>query len=112
GPKDRGRKPIALDTKTSRAQGKLLWDIAELQVPSGNEVRYWIEAKDNDAVGAANVGKSREFHLRVVSARERHEETLGRQQAVAEKVIKSLAQRLVFPDDNAATRDELNKGTH
>src|SRR6185503_7948375 len=60
GPKDRGRKPIALDTKTSRAQGKLLWDIAELQVPSGGEVRYWIEAKDNDNVGDANVGRSRE----------------------------------------------------
>jgi len=111
--KDRGKKPIALGEHlppgTGRAQGKLVWDIAELQVPSGGEVRYWIEARDNDNVGAANVGRSREFHLRVVSARERHEETLGHQQAVAEKLLRNLASRLVFADDNAATRDELNR---
>ncbi len=109
--KERGKKPIPLSTdhEHSRAQGKLMWDIAEVQVPSGGEVRYWIEAKDNDTVGAPNVGKSREFHLRVVSARERHEETLGRQQAVAEKVIKNLAARLVFADDDATKRIGLNR---
>ena len=114
GVKERGKKVIPLgdrggELKTSRAQGKLLWDIAEIQVPSGGEVRYWIEAKDNDNVGEANIGRSREFHLRVVSARERHEETLGRQQGVAEKILKNLAARLVYPDDNQAVRDELNR---
>ena len=115
GVKERGKKVIALGErsellgKTQRAQGKLLWDIAEIQVPSGGEVRYWIEATDNDTVGEANIGRSREFHLRVVSARERHEETLGRQQGVAEKILKNLAARLIFADDNQAARDELNR---
>ncbi len=115
GVKERGKKVIALGErsdllgKTQRTQGKLLWDIAEIQVPSGGEVRYWIEAKDNDTVGEANIGRSRELHLRVVSARERHEETLGRQQGVAEKILKNLAARLIFPDDNQAARDELNR---
>nr|MBA2545041.1 hypothetical protein [Deltaproteobacteria bacterium] len=109
GGKDRGKKVINLDGKTGRLQGKLLWDIAELQVPSGGEVRYWIEAKDNDNVGDANVGRSRELHLRVVSPRERHEETLGRQQGLAEKVLKNLATRLIYPDDNQTVRDELNR---
>jgi hypothetical protein len=108
GGKDRGKKVINLE-KVSRAQGKLLWDIAEIQVPSGGEVRYWIEARDNRNVGDANVGRSRELHLRVVSARERHEETLGRQQGVAEKILKNLAQRLVYPDDDQTVRDELNR---
>jgi hypothetical protein len=107
--KDRGRKPIVLagQPNDARAQGKLTWDIAEVQVQSGGEVRYWIEAKDNDAVGGPNLGKSRELHLRVVSPRERHEETLGRQQAVAEKVLKNLGARLVGPSDDLALRDEL-----
>ncbi len=112
GVKDRGKKVIPLersDLRTSRTQGKLLWDIALLQVPSHGEVRYWIEAKDNRNIGEANVGRSRELHLRVVSARERHEETLGRQQGVAEKIIKNLAARLVYPDDNQTVRDELNR---
>ncbi len=108
--KDRGRKPIGLAgqaTQGARAQGKLTWDIAEVQVQSGGEVRYWIEAKDNDSVGGPNLGKSRELHLRVISPRERHEETLNRQQAVAEKVLKNLGARLVGPGDDIAMRDEL-----
>jgi hypothetical protein len=117
-PKDRGKKPIEIDSRGRRAQGKLLWDIAELQVPSGGEVRYWIEAKDNDNVGEANIGRSREFHLRVVSARERHEETLDRQQVVAEKILKNLAGRLVLDaagggNDSspmrAGEREDLNR---
>ncbi len=108
--KDRGTKPLAITTDSARVQGKLTWDIAEISVPSGGEVRYWIEAKDNDSIGGPNTGKSRELHLRVISPRERHEETLGRQQEVAEKILKNLGTRLpgiaTLPDD---TREELNR---
>nr|HEX4316961.1 hypothetical protein [Kofleriaceae bacterium] len=106
--KDHGRKPISLDA-TARAQGKLLWDIAEVQVPSGGEVRYWIEAKDNDTVNGPNVGRSRELHLRVISPRERHEETLARQRELAEKVIRHLGVRLTGPGDDAVARDDDNR---
>ncbi|HEX3757458.1 MAG TPA: DUF4175 family protein [Kofleriaceae bacterium] len=118
--RDKGRKPIALESTRAalagaagdppaprgRVQGKLMWDIAELQVPSGGEVRYWIEAKDNDTVGGPNIGRSRELHLKVVSPRERHEETLGRQQALAEKILKNLGGRLTLGDEPTA-RDDL-----
>jgi len=120
--KDKGRKPIAIEATTrlgtppaeaalagpprGRLQGKLTWDIAEVQVPSGGEVRYWIEAKDNDTVGGPNIGRSRELHLKVVSPRERHEETLGRQQDVAEKILRNLGGRLVLGED-PAPRDDL-----
>ncbi|NVB83874.1 MAG: hypothetical protein HOV81_36200 [Kofleriaceae bacterium] len=110
GGKDRGRKPISLgETAQARTQGKLTWDIAEVQVPSGGDVRYWIEVKDNDNVGGPNVGKSREFHLRVVSPRERHEETLDRQQQVAEKLLKNLGGRLVGFGDNITARDDHSR---
>lgn len=104
--KDKGRKPIQIADAASRVQGKLMWDIAELQVPSGGDVRYWVEAKDNDSIGGPNIGRSREYHLRVVSPRERHEETLERQQQVAEKIVKNLGGRLVSPGDDA--REELS----
>jgi len=109
--KDKGKKPIAIGETESRGkptstalprgrlQGKLTWDIAEVQVPSGGEVRYWIEAKDNDSIGGPNIGRSRELHLKVVSPRERHEETLGRQQELAEKILRNLGSRLVLGDD-------------
>ena len=111
--KDHGKKPITLDgaAHNGRAQGKVLWDIAEVQVPSGGEVRYWIEAKDNDSVGGPNIGKSRELRLKVVSPRERHEETLARHQEVAEKVVRNLGGRLVLnpAGDEPAPRTELSR---
>jgi hypothetical protein len=101
--KDKGRKAIQLDAAPGgRVQGKVLWDIAEIQVPSGGEVRYWMESKDNDNVGGPNIGKSRELRLRVVSPRERHEETLDRHQDVAEKILKNLGTRLVLPQEESA----------
>jgi hypothetical protein len=117
--KDRGKKPIPLESIRSgapaepggppsrgRVQGKLMWDIAEVQVPSGGEVRYWLEARDNDTIGGPNVGRSRELHLKVVSPRERHEETLGRQQDLAEKILRNLGGRLTLGDAPGA-RDDL-----
>jgi hypothetical protein len=119
--KERGKKPITLEpiragaaSETAggatpargRVQGKLMWDIAEVQVPSGGEVRYWVEARDNDTITGPNVGRSRELHLKVISPRERHEETLGRQQDVAEKVLKNLGGRLTMGDAPGA-RDDL-----
>lgn len=113
GGKDRGRKAIALgELGQARAQGKLMWDIAEVVVPSGGEVRYWIEAKDSDTIGGPNVGKSREYHLRVVSPRERHEDTLDKQQEVAEKLLKNLGARLLGFGDNAMAREEQSRQLH
>ena len=106
--KDKGRKPLTLEGGANgRAQGKVMWDIAEIVVPSGGEVRYWIEAKDNDTIGGPNVGKSRELRLKVISPRERHEETLGRQQELAEKIVKNLGGRLMLSPDEPAPREEL-----
>ena len=106
--KDKGKKPLTLEgAANGRAQGKVMWDIAEIVVPSGGEVRYWIEAKDNDTIGGPNVGKSRELRLKVISPRERHEETLGRQQELAEKIVKNLGGRLTLSPDEPAPREEL-----
>ncbi len=110
GGKDRGRKAIPLDSAQGRVQGKLMWDIADVQVPSGGNVRYWIEAKDNDNVGGPNVGRSREFALKVVSPRERHEETLSRQQEVAEKLLRNLGGRVVGFADNLTAREDSSRG--
>jgi hypothetical protein len=112
--KDRVRKPIAIATADAprRAQGKLTWDLGELPIAGSGEVRYWVEAKDTDAVGGPNVGRSRELHLRVTSPRERHEDTLARQSVVAEKVVKNLAGRLVGPGDDVLAREELTRALH
>jgi hypothetical protein len=97
--KDHGKKAIQFEPG-ARTSGKILWDIAEISVPSGGEVRYWLEAKDNDNIRGPNIGKSKELRLKVVSPRERHEETLGRHAELAEKIIRNLGQRLAMPADD------------
>ena len=99
--------PRSTDARAGRVQGKLMWDIAEVQVPSGGDVRYWIEAKDNDSIGGPNIGTlARVPPARRVSPRERHEETLERQQQVAEKLAaRTSAARLVgLADDLTRAR--------
>lgn len=110
---DHGKKPLpighSLEDASPRIQGKLTWDIAEVNALSGGEIRYWIEAKDNDSVTGPNIGKSREFHLRVVSPRARHEAALERAQQIAAQFLANLGTRLSGPGDDLAVRDELSR---
>ena len=112
----------ALPDAPGRAQGKLVWDLAEVALPPGAVVTYHLEATDNDAVGGPNVGKSRELRLRVFSPRERHEQHLARQAELADKVLVALGHRLTaepaaaaasaadaVADPIAPTREELHR---
>lgn len=84
----------AATTLPTRSGGKLIWDMAELPLPPGAQVRYWLEARDNNNVTGANLGKSREFRLVVVSPREKHEASVARMQELAEALLQHLAERL------------------
>ncbi len=104
----------ALAEAPGRAQGKVVWDLAEVALPAGALVTYHLEATDNDSVDGPNVGRSRELRLRVFSPRERHEQHLARQAELAEKVLIALAHRLTAepsgPADAAApSREELHR---
>ncbi|HTJ43137.1 MAG TPA: DUF4175 family protein [Kofleriaceae bacterium] len=106
---DTGKKTITLSSPGTRAQGKLVWDLAEVPLPPGATVAYHLEAKDNDLVRGPNLGRSRTYHLRVFSPRQRHEQTLARQGETAEKLVKNLGGRLTLDADDLAVRDELHK---
>lgn len=109
---DHGKKAIALaELGVQRAQGKILWDMSEVSLPAGAEVRYWLEVRDNDNVGGPNVGRSRELRLKVVSPRERHEQTLARQQELAERMLLVLGRRLILAGDDPAARHEASDKT-
>lgn len=109
---DHGKKPVSLSTpQATRAQGKILWDMSEISLPPGADVRYWLEVRDNDDVAGPNVGRSKEFHLKVVSPRERHEQTLAKQEELAEHMLAALGARLVAPGDELDARLELAEQT-
>jgi hypothetical protein len=86
------------------AQAKFLWDLSELEIAPGSRVAYHLESKDNDTISGPNVGKSRTFHLRVFSPRERHEEIVARQAEVFELALGLLGDRLVLRDDDTMGR--------
>lgn len=94
------RRPITADTEHRSAQGKFLWDLAEVDLEPGVRVPYHLECTDNDNVLGPNVGKSKVFYLRVFSPRERHQMNVERQRELLEKLIRSLGGRLVVePED-------------
>jgi hypothetical protein len=110
--KDTGRKTVNLAAVPSpRAQGKFVWDMAEVPLPPGAEVRYWLEARDNDTVRGPNIGKSREHGLKVFSPRERHEQYLVRQEELAEKMLGVLGARLPGLGDDATLRHDVHRET-
>ena len=84
-----------------RAQGKMVWDLAEVALPPGAQVAYHLEVADTDTIPGPNVGRSRELHLRVFSPRERHEQNLARQAELAEHLLTALGRRLTAAPDIA-----------
>ncbi|HZJ70776.1 MAG TPA: DUF4175 family protein, partial [Planctomycetota bacterium] len=104
--------PQALAGEVRRsAQGKFLWDLAEVDIQPGTKVAYHLEVSDNDTVDGPNVGRSREYHLRVYSPRERHERLIERQRQLFEHVLAILGDRLVVDADALEAHDALQRLT-
>jgi uncharacterized protein YicC (UPF0701 family) len=109
GGKTERRTWATLPEGPGRAQGKMVWDLAEVALPAGAQVSYHVEVSDTDTIDGPNLGRSRELRLRVFSPRERHEQNLAKQAELAEHLLTELGRRLTAADD-AAPRDELHRG--
>jgi len=109
-PTQRRPVPTAAELRRS-AQGRFVWDLAEITIEPGTLVAYHLEVSDNDTVSGPNVGRSRDYHLRVFSARERHEALIDRQAALFEHLLALLAERLVVAVDAVDAHDLLQKAT-
>lgn len=102
---DSGRRVLPLAADAPRhAEGKQVWDLAELTLPPGATVTYWLEARDNDDVGEPQHGASRRYQLKVFSPREQHEQRLAELGALVELLIADLAARLPGLGDDLAAR--------
>lgn len=98
---ERHSKPLLQEPGAQRsAQGKFLWDLAELSLEPGSGVSYFLEVADNDTVSGPNIGRSRELELRVFSPREKHEALVLRQRALLERMLRALAGRLTVAIDD------------
>jgi hypothetical protein len=91
------------------AQNKLLWDLADVPLTPGIRIAYHVEVWDNDAVTGSKAGKSKEFYLRVLSPRERHERLIARQRELFENLVKALGGRLTVAAADLPAHEGLHK---
>ena len=77
-----------------RLRGTYVWEMAGLHLRAGDKVSYHLEAKDNDAVDGPQRGVSASQALKVFSAAEHSRESLVRAQALWERLVALLADRL------------------
>ena len=77
-----------------RLRGTYAWELAALSLRPGDKVSYYLEAKDNDAVDGPQRGVSATQSIKVFSAAEHSREALVRAQALWERLVLLLADRL------------------
>lgn len=87
-PRDEGR--------TTRTQ--YTWDLSTLKLRPGDRVSYFLEAKDNDEVAGPKKGVSRTLTLKTYSAAEHRRDALKQAEALWERLITQLANRMEGPD--------------
>ena len=88
---------IALSTPAAparRLRGTYAWEIAPLKLRPGDKVSYHLEAKDNDAVDGAQKGVSATQAIKIFSAAEHSREALLHAQALWERLVLLLGDRL------------------
>lgn len=80
-----------------RLRGSYGWELAPLKLRPGDKVSYHLEAKDNDAVDGPQRGVSATQAIKVFSASEHTRESLLRAQALWERLVALLGDRLEEP---------------
>lgn len=97
------------DGRTTR--GQYQWELLPLKLKPGQTVSYFLEATDNDAVKGPKKGVSATLKLKLYSADEHRREALKKAEALWERLILHLADRLEGADRiSPATREAALAG--
>lgn len=105
-----GRRELAPPRPGARsAQGKMMWDLAEVPLPPGARVGYHIAVTDTDTVNGPKEGRSKTFYLRVYSPRERQEELVARQHEMFEHLMRLLGARLTVPVEDLQAHRAIHR---
>lgn len=101
------RIPLASGTAEERREGQYRWSIAELGLSPGTEVRFHVEAVDNDVINGPKKSTSATRRLVIFSARQRHGELLEQQRQILDAMVDLLAEELVSPFPAEGVKDLL-----
>ena len=90
------RKTIKKLTVPEKAfKGEYSWDLAEMNLQSGDEVQYYLEVKDIDNVQGPNTGQSETYRFTIFDSQKEREDLIALQDNLAESLIALLADNLV-----------------
>ncbi len=82
-------------------RGTYTWDIGSLHLTPGQRVQYHIKATDNDEVGGKKSGVSKTQTLKLYSASEHRRQALQKAEALWERLVLHLADRMESNDRDA-----------
>lgn len=91
------RIPLKLDDER-RLKGEHGWDLSGLKLAPGERISYYLAARDNDEVAGRKLGVSRTQYLKIYSASEHRREAVRKAEALWERLVAHLANRLEGPD--------------
>ncbi|HYX92083.1 MAG TPA: DUF4175 domain-containing protein, partial [Myxococcaceae bacterium] len=77
-----------------RTRNSFSWDLGGLPLHPGDRVSYFVEARDNDGLAGAKKGVSRTQVVRIYSAAEHRREAVKKAEALWERLVTQLADRL------------------
>ncbi|MEZ0313260.1 MAG: DUF4175 family protein [Myxococcota bacterium] len=92
-------------------EGVYRWSVAELGIKPGDEVRFHLEAIDNDTINGPKKSVTDTHRLTIFSAKQRHDDLLAQQRQTLEDMVQLLGEELEKPfprdmsGDVAANRD-------
>lgn len=98
GAKEPSRQTLPGGGNGRHARGESSWDLPALGLMPGDAVSYYLEVKDNDAVAGPKTGVSRTQSIKVYSEAEHHRRAIARLEAVWERLVVHLADRIEGPD--------------
>jgi hypothetical protein len=102
--KDEKKVKLAHDEGRS-SKGQYRWDVAALKLLPGQTVTYYLEALDNDAVAGPKRGVSAQQTLKLYSAAEHRREAVKKAQAIWERLVNHLADRMEGADREAGKKE-------
>jgi hypothetical protein len=85
-------------------EGVYRWSVAELGIKPGDEVRFHLEALDNDTINGPKKTVTDTHRLTIFSARQRHDDLLDQQRQTLEDMVQLLGDELErpFPRDTTS----------
>lgn len=99
-------------TKLTRPEGKAstghyAWNLSSLNLKPGQVVSYYLEATDNNDVSGPQKGQSRTQRLKVYSSVEHRREALQKAEAIWDRLVTHLADRMEGNDRTPTMTDEV-----